>query len=349
MQLSDIKKEKDETVKARLLKQYCHSSRVEATPLIRYLQQELKKTRSAQWKLSCKKWINWLQNREEFQKTIFNKEEFLESLSSNISIEQKVQLINHSIKHVTAQDEDVMIFFEFNLGSNNPRERVLYRKVLSYFEKKGFWQPRFKNNLSTQTSINFDTFVAAPREARLHWLDAAIHSPIARNDLAQWGLTALTFEPDSFIVSKLVKVLAEIFTSTKLYYGRLVDILIIFSRDNDARVRANTLEALSLIMGKRVAVKQIEARMLEAMNDIDHRVKTTALLEMFHLQPDLTLSKVETIVGETQNKDDLESLRWLVEKALDFDDRFKKILELCDDRLQEIAIFFPDDELDWIR
>ena len=70
---------------------------------------------------------------------------------------------------------------------------------------------------------------------------------------------------------------------------------------------------------------------------------------MFHLQPDETLKKIEEVVGDTQNKDDLESLRWLIEQALDLDNRFQSILELCDKRLQEIAIFFPDDELDWIR
>ena len=242
-----------------------------------------------------------------------------------------------------------MLFFEFNLGTDDPRERVLYRKVLSYFEKKGFWQPRYKNNLPINQSISFEFFVGSPREARLHWLETAVNNPMQKKDISEWGMTAITFEPDSFIVSKLVKVLAEVFTSTKLYYGRLVDILLIYSKDKDSRVRSNTLEALAIIMRKKVAVKRIENRMLEAMNDKDQRVKTTAFLEMFHLQPEMTLKKIEGVVGDTQNKDDLESLRWLIEKALELDNRFQSILELCDKRLQEIAIFFPDDELDWIR
>ena len=349
MQLSDVKKEKDEIKRARLLKQYCHSSNLNHDGLKRYLEREFKITKSNQWRLSCKKWLLWLANHQEIQRQSFDKDKFLESLADNLPIERKVQIVNQGIKHIGAEDEDVMLFFEFNLGTDDPRERVLYRKVLTYFEKKGFWQPRYKDELPTNQSITFEAFVGSPREARLHWLDSATNNPMQKKDISEWGMTALTFEPDSFIVSKLVKVLAEIFTATKLYYGRLVDILLIYSKDKDSRVRSNTLEALAIIMRKKVAVKRIENRMLEAMNDKDQRVKTTAFLQMFHLQPDETLKKIEGVVGDTQNKDDLESLRWLIEKALDLDKRFQAILELCDKRLQEIAIFFPDDELDWIR
>ncbi len=349
MQLSEIKKEKDEIKRARLLKQYCRSSKMDPENLKRYLEREIKITQSSQWRLSCKKWLIWLIHQQEIQKQAFDKDKFLEALADNLPIERKVQLVNQGLKHISSEDEDVMLFFEFNLGTDDPRERVLYRKVLSYFEKKGFWQPRYKNNLPINQSISFESFVGSPREARLHWLETAANNPMQKKDISEWGMTAITFEPDSFIVSKLVKVLAEVFTSTKLYYGRLVDILLIYSKDKDSRVRSNTLEALAIIMRKKVAVKRIENRMLEAMNDKDQRVKTTAFLEMFHLQPEMTLKKIEGVVGDTQNKDDLESLRWLIEKALELDNRFQSILELCDKRLQEIAIFFPDDELDWIR
>ena len=349
MQLSDIKKEKDDIKRARLLKQYCRSTKLDHESLRRYLEREFKTTKSNQWRLSCKKWLLWLDDQQQIQKQSFDKDKFLESLAENLPIERKVQLVNQGLKYISAEDEDVMLFFEFNLGTDDPRERVLYRKVLTFFEKKGYWQPRYKNDLPTNQSVTFESFVSAPREARLHWLDLAVNNPMQKKDISEWGMTALTFEPDSFIVSKLVKVIAEIFTTTKLYYGRLVDILLIYSKDKDSRVRSNTLEALAIIMRKKVAVKRIESRMLEAMNDPDQRVKTTAFLQMFHLQPNETLKKIEGVVGDTQNKDDLESLRWLIEQALDLDNRFQSILELCDKRLQEIAIFFPDDELDWIR
>ena len=349
MQLSDIKKEKNEIKRARLLKQYCRSPKLDQGGLRRYLERECKISKSNQWRLSCKKWLLWLVDQQEIQKQSFDKDKFLESLAENLPIERKVQLVNQGLKFISAEDEDVMLFFEFNLGTDDPRERVLYRKVLTFFEKKGYWQPRYKNDLPTNQSVTFESFVSAPREARLNWLDSAVNNPMQKKDISEWGMTALTFEPDSFIVSKLVKVIAEIFTTTKLYYGRLVDILLIYSKDKDSRVRSNTLEALAIIMRKKVAVKRIENRMLEAMNDKDQRVKTTAFLQMFHLQPDETLKKIEEVVGDTQNKDDLESLRWLIEQALDLDNRFQSILELCDKRLQEIAIFFPDDELDWIR
>ena len=349
MQLSDVKKEKDEVKRARLLKQYCRSPKFDHEGLKRYLEREFKITQSNQWRMSCKKWLSWIVNQQVIQKQSFDKDKFLETLADNLPIERKVQLVNQGLKHIKAEDEDVMLFFEFNLGTDDPRERVLYRKVLTYFEKKGFWYPRYKNDLPINQSITFESFVGAPREARLHWLDSAVNNPMQKKDISEWGMTALTFEPDSFIVSKMVKVIAEIFTTTKLYYGRLVDILLIYSKDKDSRVRSNTLEALAIIMRKKVAVKRIENRMLEAMNDKDQRVKTTAFLQMFHLQPDETLKKIEEVVGDTQNKDDLESLRWLIEQALDLDNRFQSILELCDKRLQEIAIFFPDDELDWIR
>lgn len=348
MLLSDIKKEKNEVIKAQSLKQYCRSTDVDVTSLRKFLELEIAKTKSLQWQLSCKSWIVWLDHYVDSLSYTFDKDQFLESLADDLSIEKKIQVVKQGLKHITERDEDVMLFFEFNLATNNPKERLLYRKVLNFFEKKGFWKPRYKNSLSNEESIDFDTFVTAPREARLHWLDSAPNSISSRSDLSEWGLTALTFEPDSFIVSKLVKVLAEVFTASKLYYGRLVDVIHIFTKDQDARVRSNSIEALGIIMQKRVAVEQIESIILQTTTDSDPRVRMTALLEMFHSQPDSSLSLAKSIVEKVQDKDDLEGIRWLIKKSLDLDQRFKVLLELCDERLEQIAIFYPDDELDWI-
>ena len=79
MQLSEIKKEKDEIKRARLLKQYCRSSKMDPENLKRYLEREMKITQSNQWRLSCKKWLTWLIHQQEIKVLLQVSEVFLES------------------------------------------------------------------------------------------------------------------------------------------------------------------------------------------------------------------------------------------------------------------------------
>ena len=93
MQLSDVKKEKDEVKRARLLKQYCRSPKFDHEGLKRYLEREFKLTQSNQWRMSCKKWLSWIVNQQVIQKQTFDKDKFLETLADNLPIERKVQLV----------------------------------------------------------------------------------------------------------------------------------------------------------------------------------------------------------------------------------------------------------------
>ena len=78
-----------------------------------------------------------------------------------------------------------MLFFEFNLGTDDPRERVLYRKVLTYFEKKAFGNLGIRMNYQQNQSITFEAFVGSPREARLHWLDSATNNAMQKKDISE--------------------------------------------------------------------------------------------------------------------------------------------------------------------
>lgn len=347
--LSEIKATTDIRKRATLLQQCFRMGRIKPQVLRNFLKKEISgRDVDKQWMLVCNKWLEWLDEHQKVKAKPFDKDDFLEQLDSPIPLKRKVHLIKQAIPNLKKDDHDVFLFFEFHLSTDDPRERVLYRKVLDFLQKKGWWNPQIQVELAPGQEVGINEFLQHSRDDKLNWLDAAMNFEGSRSSLNTWGMNALTFEADLFVVSKLVKVLPQLYTASRLYFGRLLEILELFVVSKDARVRANTLEGMNYILQKNVNVERIENHFLEMMNDEDGRVKTTCLLLLYNNHPQETFEKIQGIVENSRSRYELESIRWVVEQNLDLDQRFEKLLAECDKKMQEIAIFFPDDDLDWI-
>lgn len=347
--LTEIKSTNDIRKRATLLQQCFRLGKVKPQVLKNFLKKEVaNRDADKKWLLVCNKWLEWLDEHQKVHEQPFDKDEFLEQLDSPIPIKRKIHLIKQAIPNLKKEDQDVFMFFEFHLSTDDPRERVLYRKVLDFLQKKGWWNPQIQVDLKPGQEVGLNEFLQHSRDDKLNWLDAAMSFEGSRHSLNLWGMNALTFEADLFVVSKLVKVLPQLYTSSRLYFGRLLDILEIFLKSKDSRVRANSLEGMNFILQKNVNVERIENTFLEMMNDEDGRVKTTCLLLLYKNHPQETFEKIQSIVEKSRSRYELESIRWVIEQNLNLDTRFAKLLVDCDEKMQEIAIFFPDDDLDWI-
>ncbi|PCJ19157.1 MAG: hypothetical protein COB02_08905 [Candidatus Cloacimonadota bacterium] len=345
--LLSIQNEKRVEVKISLLERYINSPKCNIKVLQNFLTKEIQTSNISIWVNCCRRWQLYLEEQEG-EENSFEEDLFLEYLNSQKSLYDCKDYITSFVKKITKYHQKVFRYFEQQQNSNSPKNYLIAKKVLDYFEKQKIWTPKVLIEIFNGYSIPYKTFRLATRSQKLTWLKEAINHTCNKKDLFEWGITALCLEIDPFIESKLLKVLPKIYLKYGLEYRKLVDLMKEYLKSEDPRIRSNTLDGLAMFFNVSNLTVKIQEIMLPFIKDEDIRVATTALLQMHSYRPTETIETLENLLVDVRSKSDLKQLQWLLSQ-----DEFqsKDLLELkilIDKKLSVTEEFFSDDGIEWI-
>jgi CRP-like cAMP-binding protein len=343
--LAQIRKEKNFRKKASLLKIYAHS-RDNLPELKQFLETELGKTHSKEWKTCCKRWLVWVDHNLLSKMAVFDPKDFLAQMKTDRSLEEKVFLINSFLKFVNKEHKAIIAWFADQLETHDPKLRAVARKVVEHFKKKGILGEEIKPKLFMESRPSLNLFLQSRRDTKLEWLHQALSLSGRKTCLYEWGVAALCFEQDEFVLSLLVKVLPEIFVTQDFDLSRLVSLMEGFLWHEDARLRANTLEGLSILNYKHEVGARIQEVFQNFLQDPDERVCTAALLGIHQTQPDTALENLREILRSMDSLEAVEPFHWLLEKEAEAHHDLRPLEVLARKKLEQIRVLSTEEELE---
>jgi len=345
--LAQIRKAKNFRKKTSLLKLYAHS-RENLPELKQFLETELRKTHSKEWKTCCKRWLVWVDHNLLSKISVFDPKAFLVQMKADRPIKEKVFLINSYLKHVTTEHKAIIAWFVSQLETDDPKLRVVARKVSEHFKKAGIWKEEIKPKLFMESRPSLNLFLKSRRDTKLEWLHQALSVSGRKTCLFEWGIAALSFEQDEFVLSFLVKLLPELYVSKDLDLdlSRVVRLLEEFLWHEDARLRANTLEGLATLNYKHEVSARIQEIFKNFLQDPDERVCIAALLGIHETQPETALEHLRSILSQMDSVEAVEPFHWLLDKAIEDHLDLKPLEDLARKKLEQLRVLSTEEELE---
>jgi len=266
----------------------------------------------------------WIFKSKKIKPLKFNEVLFLESLQLCQSSEVR-ELIRAYAPHFSPSHHKLETWLEKNSLSSNSELRAISRKALDYFQKQkgkvtqiapNSEEGRQKSNESTsmerdqQRPITISSFKLLDRDAKLDF----INDLVAKKEEPPEMMTALLLcEADKFVLSKLLKELPSMLIALESFCQHsLLHVILSFSKHNDPRVRANSIEGIKVFLKNNLYVHEIAKEVLPLVRDVDQRVKTQALEILGAIGNDEVYGLLKLAIEKASNEEEVASFRWLI-------------------------------------
>ena len=267
----------------------------------------------------------WASENNHFKASHLNSDEFILILKRTSDFTQRRILWDLQRTALKPGDHNASQFIQQMVSQVQGIERSYLRKILSYLEEglPTAVEPQWLNEL---LSLNLEGYGYLSREEKLYYLKEIANTRIP---LPRFCHSLLERETDSFVVSSMVKVFPLLFVSVlKEKVSAVFETFSPFSAHQDARVRSNCLEGLTLVFESLPLDEAFYSFLLKHTGDPDSRVKGVALKGLGTFAGEDTTELWNHALDACSAQEELESLLWTLE-GLQLQEAFQdKIIRL---------------------
>ncbi|MBW7875619.1 MAG: hypothetical protein H3C47_06510 [Candidatus Cloacimonetes bacterium] len=313
-----IRAETSSEIKVGLLKELLCQKPVDADECMAFLEEEAAVSSCTVWRNACRNAV--LELRRSACNALSEEAVLAQLQSSFVNDSVKICLLQKHLSLLHSMPS-VMDWIHSHRKDENVYLRDSLRKVVLLMNLRRAEDPTtldFASICGYAEPSSLDDFFALNRLEKLWWLMYTPNLEHKDKFLIVFGIDLLKRETDEFVLSNLVKRIAEAITRTSSLQIELINELTRFLSHSDYRIQANLIEGMDILMQHSFRYRGLLYPLLcQACLSKSNRVSTTAIGVRIKYAPNETQSLLEDKIESASDLRDLESLTWLAYKLAD--------------------------------
>ncbi|MBW7877265.1 MAG: hypothetical protein H3C47_14905 [Candidatus Cloacimonetes bacterium] len=266
------------------------------TPLLDYLKKQVKKPDPSLWRAYCRSALARYNDRE---------------LNRRLRLNQQTVVANSSLPRPWLE-----------LGEDDLSLVDAFLEKLALVQKEGF-----------PAGAEADDFMHFDEAVKMHLLLFHYKNTAFRSYLAYCGRMILLMMEEPFPLSRLIKILPEIWMMHGKFSAILVQDLMSYQFSMDNRIRSNLMEGIAPLLAFEEWSDSFWP-LIERHLRVPHpRLRSTALSIAFTLRPLEALQAIEEGLLSIASREDLKSMLWLISNTEGFDQDYTQELEIIEKEL----------------